>query len=39
MKNKEKNISVISTGSWVPKNLNDKKKSKNLQNLYKSTCC
>ena len=40
MKNKKKNISVISTGSWVPKNLNDvKKKSKNLQNLYKSTCC
>ena len=26
MKNKEKNISVISTGSWVPKNLNDVKK-------------
>ena len=23
MKNKVKNISVISTGSWVPSNLND----------------
>ena len=26
MKNKKKSISVISTGSWVPKNLNDVKK-------------
>ncbi len=26
MKNKNKNISVISTGSWVPKNLSDVKK-------------
>ena len=26
MKNKAKNISVISTGSWVPSNLNDEQK-------------
>ena len=26
MKNKAKNISVISTGSWVPSNLNDQEK-------------
>ena len=34
MKNKAKNISVISTGSWVPSNLNDQEKNKN-KNTYK----
>ena len=34
MKNKVKNISVISTGSWVPSNLNDQEKNKN-KNTYK----
>ena len=33
MKNKAKNISVISTGSWVPSNLNDQEKNKNTYKI------
>ena len=33
MKNKAKNISIISTGSWVPSNLNDKEKNKNTYKI------
>ena len=33
MKNKTKNISVISTGSWVPSNLNDQEKNKNTYKI------
>ena len=34
MKNKAKNISVISTGSWVPSNLNDQEKNKNTYKIF-----
>ena len=37
MKNKAKNISVISTGSWVPSNLNDQEKNKNTYNLNRKS--